>query len=220
MFSRCLKDGHECMLDTQPRQVRGQNSSRAKGGEFVVGQARSAARPTVDVITTLLEGISKPVQEETRLSIQGFHRTMLDSIFPETGEKPLGPSLADPGLEFSIPTGTHPVSNPSPPLEAIKAEFFLNRYRLLTHIFPFVTLPDSTSLPSLLHQRPFLALGIFSVMSNDEPDLQWRLEREFRKAFSSVVIVRGYKSLDILQGLLVHLAWSVMLCAISVICLR
>jgi hypothetical protein len=59
----------------------------------------------------------------------------------------------------------------------------------------------------MLQRHPFLVLGVLSAMSAKYSHIHQRLDVEFRKALSEKVTMNGEKSLDILQGLLVHIAW-------------
>ena len=73
--------------------------------------------------------------------------------------------------------------------------------------FPFVLLsPDETS-KSLSHDKPFLFLSIVAVTSYANPQLQRRLGREIMNQIASRMIIKNEKGLDLLQGLLVYLAW-------------
>lgn len=72
--------------------------------------------------------------------------------------------------------------------------------------FPFVLLPYLT-MDSFRRERPFLLLSVLAITSRKQLELQEPLEREFREVLSTRVIVEGAKDLDLLQGLLIYLAW-------------
>jgi hypothetical protein len=82
----------------------------------------------------------------------------------------------------------------------------LDTYRTMVDFFPFVPLPSNSSCHNLLHQRPLLALAVLTVASHDSIAFQLKLSREFRKVLM-VKIMNGEKTLDLLQGLLVFIAW-------------
>lgn len=82
----------------------------------------------------------------------------------------------------------------------------LDSYRSMTAFFPFVLLPRDSFLRDLIQQRPVLLFAVFTAASYDSYQLQNALSREFRKVVM-VKIMNGEKSLDLLQGLLVFIAW-------------
>jgi hypothetical protein len=82
----------------------------------------------------------------------------------------------------------------------------LDTYRHMVDYFPFVTLPKDYSSQELVQHRPILMFAVLTVASYDSVLLQQTLSREFRKV-AMVRILSGEKSLDLLQGLLVFIAW-------------
>lgn len=85
-------------------------------------------------------------------------------------------------------------------------QILVDTYRTMADYFPFVTLPKDCSCRDLLQQRPMLMFAVLTVASYDSVLLQLTLSREFRKVVT-VKIMNGEKSLDLLQGLLVFIAW-------------
>jgi hypothetical protein len=79
-------------------------------------------------------------------------------------------------------------------------------YRHMIDFFPFVALPKDRSCQELVQHRPILMFAVFVAASHDSTLLQQTLSREFRKVVM-VRIMNGEKSLDLLQGLLVFIAW-------------
>ncbi|TAQ88277.1 hypothetical protein B7494_g3380 [Chlorociboria aeruginascens] len=89
-----------------------------------------------------------------------------------------------------------------------QAEDFVRLFRNNASNFPFVVIPSHVSLDSLRHQRPFLLLSILTTVSSySNFKLQDILEEEVRESLSRRVIMNGEKSIDLLQGLLVYVAW-------------
>jgi hypothetical protein len=82
----------------------------------------------------------------------------------------------------------------------------LETYRHMVDFFPFVTLPKDCSCQDLSQHRPLLMFAVLTVASHESAQLQQTLSREFRKTIM-VQILTGKKSLDLLQGLLIFLAW-------------
>ncbi|PYH92521.1 hypothetical protein BO71DRAFT_329731, partial [Aspergillus ellipticus CBS 707.79] len=62
-------------------------------------------------------------------------------------------------------------------------------------------------VPTLRRQSPFLLLCIMTACLEHNPSLQQTMEEEVRKAVAHRVVVNNERSMDILQGLLVHLSW-------------
>ncbi|KAI9737968.1 MAG: hypothetical protein M1834_009338 [Cirrosporium novae-zelandiae] len=87
------------------------------------------------------------------------------------------------------------------------ANLLLQMFHLESTNFPFILLPPNTSLQSLRIEKPFLLLSILAMASQDKPNLHALLESELRRVLGTKVIVKGEKSLDLLQGLMVYLAW-------------
>ena len=88
----------------------------------------------------------------------------------------------------------------------VHMQMLVDTYRTMSDFFPFVTLPKEFSCRDLLQQRPMLMFAVLTVASYDSVLLQLTLSREFRKVVT-VKVMNGEKSLDLLQGLLVFIAW-------------
>lgn len=92
----------------------------------------------------------------------------------------------------------------------------LQSYQLRTVYFPFISIPENTSAEKVCQKWPFLLLSILVISSVDEPILQKSLDERFRKVLATRVVMQGEKSLDYLHGLLVYLAWLVIILAIVI----
>ena len=88
-----------------------------------------------------------------------------------------------------------------------EAEELLRIYQDAGRDYPFVHIDPSTKLETLRWEKPFLLLSVLVMASPRARSLQILLEKELRELLSSKVIVEGELSLDLLQGLLVYLAW-------------
>jgi hypothetical protein len=80
--------------------------------------------------------------------------------------------------------------------------------RMILH-FPFVMIPPSITLRQLHEERPTLALAIMSVASYGNLTQQTALVKLFREMISTHIIEGYLNTLDVLQGLLVSVAWYV-----------
>jgi len=87
------------------------------------------------------------------------------------------------------------------------AERSLQLFRTKACNFPFVVVSEQTSLDSLRRERPFLLHSILTFGAQSDLKLQRALELELRESLSKKVIVNGEKSMDLLQGVLIYLAW-------------
>jgi hypothetical protein len=88
------------------------------------------------------------------------------------------------------------------------ADILLEKFRRIkTPRFPFVLLPGGKDANALRKEAPFLFLAVMTACHEHKSRLQHTLEREVKKWISERLIMRSEKSLDLLQGLLVHLAW-------------
>jgi hypothetical protein len=88
------------------------------------------------------------------------------------------------------------------------AENYLELFRtILTPHFPFVMIPHQVSVIQLREEKPFLFLAIMASASYDNMPLQRLLGAEVKRAVASRIILNGEVSFDLLQGLLVYLAW-------------
>lgn len=159
--------------------------------------------------------------------------TTVPSQFPERAQRTSPPAPAAP-VKASPPTSSAPVLPPpssnvedslsfwgsindslsclgrlDPVIRSISfvhMQMLVDTYRAMADFFPFVTLPKECSCRDLLQQRPMLMFAVLTVASYDSVLLQLTLSREFRKVVT-VRIMNGEKSLDLLQGLLVFIAW-------------
>ncbi|KAK0364086.1 hypothetical protein LTR91_019247 [Friedmanniomyces endolithicus] len=80
-------------------------------------------------------------------------------------------------------------------------------FRQLTIHFPFYCLRPDASVVDMATDGPLTTVAICTVTSSAHPDTQARLAQAFRHALSATVIIRGERSMDLLQGLMIFLAW-------------
>lgn len=78
----------------------------------------------------------------------------------------------------------------------------------LTQYFPFVVIPSSTTAEALRQQKPFLYDAIMLVASKQRVASQREAGDKLLAYLGDHLLLRGEKSLDLLQGLLVYLAWG------------
>ncbi|KAM0820133.1 putative Transcription factor domain-containing protein [Seiridium cardinale] len=93
-------------------------------------------------------------------------------------------------------------------ITASEAEDVLSMYReKLTPLFPFVPLPSESALQTH-HRTPLLFHAIVMVVTSGDVELQQKLKQDFREKIATKIIVHAEKSLELLQAILVYLAWS------------
>ncbi|EPS35096.1 hypothetical protein H072_11390 [Dactylellina haptotyla CBS 200.50] len=78
--------------------------------------------------------------------------------------------------------------------------------------FPFVVVPPTVSVEALRYDNPFLFLCIMAVTSFEDPILQRRLGQEIKKQICDRLVMGHEVSMDLLQGLLVFVAWYQYFC--------
>lgn len=93
-------------------------------------------------------------------------------------------------------------------VEPREASFLLLEFRTqMAAQLPFVVIPDAAS-QSLRRERPMLWKAIMTAASVHDPLRQEVLGRKLMEEFSTRLLLRGEKSLDLLQALLVHITVS------------
>ena len=84
--------------------------------------------------------------------------------------------------------------------------------RGFVNYFPFVVVPPTVSVEALRYDNPFLFLCIMAVTSFEDPILQRRLGQEIKKQICDRLVMGHEVSMDLLQGLLVFVAWYQYFC--------
>lgn len=89
-----------------------------------------------------------------------------------------------------------------------EAERALNIYRsIYAPYFPFVPIPVMMTAYELYDRYPFLFRNIVVVTTPQSPAAQAEYRVWFREYIAHHVIVNNERRLEILQGILIHLAW-------------
>ncbi|PWY88816.1 hypothetical protein BO94DRAFT_52697 [Aspergillus sclerotioniger CBS 115572] len=73
--------------------------------------------------------------------------------------------------------------------------------------FPFVIVPTQLGVPTLRQEFPFLLLCIITASLEHKPSLQHHMEHEVRKVIATRLIINMERNMDLLLGLLIHIAW-------------
>lgn len=74
---------------------------------------------------------------------------------------------------------------------------------------PFVVIPPSMTAEDLRRDKPFVYMTVLMAASYEDTSTQLILGKKFLEQVAERLILRGEKTLDILQGLLIYLSWFV-----------
>lgn len=80
---------------------------------------------------------------------------------------------------------------------------------VMVHRFPFVVISPSVTAQELREEKPFLFLTVLAAAAYENMPLQRRLGKEIKQVVSNRVIMSGESSLEVIQGILIYLAWYV-----------
>lgn len=109
---------------------------------------------------------------------------------------------SDASLGCSFSSGLEP--------SAAEAMGLLNHFRtFFVQHFPFVTIPMDMSSEELRKEKPYLYRTIMMVAAHDQPVRQLEMGKEILLGFSTTLLLKAEKSLDLLQAMLVYNAWFV-----------
>lgn len=95
-------------------------------------------------------------------------------------------------------------------LRGVDYSFVANSFTIFRQLqphFPFVDLKPGADVISMVARRPLQTLAICTVAAASYPEAQNRLSQAFQYALSSKVILGTERSIDIMTGVLVYLAW-------------
>lgn len=98
-----------------------------------------------------------------------------------------------------------------------EANRYLDLYRSqYSPKFPFVPIANCLSAIELYKRQPFLFQVIMQIVAPQSPSVQREVDRWVREYIARSVIVDQERRLDLIQGLLLFVAWSVL----SWVCIR
>lgn len=210
--TRCNISQSSCSI-TRTRKFGGRKkkSSLTTGTQTQSARAKTwPATSQTNVVNQLLDSISS--SRETAIpclaSFLEQHRSILAplSMVPTVILESVHSRLAP--LPFrSLPVVSH---WDQAELTLSEAENYLTVFRQRSYQFPFVCVAEGVTYTSLRQTQPFLALSILTAMANERPRKQKCLDTIYRKTLTESIIVKSDQSLDILQSLLVYLAWLVL----------
>ncbi|KAK3951534.1 hypothetical protein QBC32DRAFT_160940 [Pseudoneurospora amorphoporcata] len=90
-----------------------------------------------------------------------------------------------------------------------EAERLLNLYQTDYHPrFPFVPIPRNTTAQDLFQRQPFLFQTMIQIVAPQSAALQRGFTGWFREYIATHIVVKQEKRLDLLQAILLFIAWS------------
>lgn len=128
---------------------------------------------------------------------------------------PPTPTTGIPSPSTVSNTSLQPSPVPEPPNDLItrrllnitEGEGLLLKFRTdLMPLFPFVIIPE-VSFAELRNESLFLLLCIMTACLEHKPALQQKSELEARAVASTRIVMSMERDMDLLGGLLVHIAW-------------
>ncbi|KAG9229713.1 hypothetical protein BJ875DRAFT_522221 [Amylocarpus encephaloides] len=213
---RCAKEGKECVfLEAKPRPKRAKNSRirvaemEKKLDGLVALLASGCQVPTARISTN-----STTTTDDTVEQSQASEQSYTESQIPEVEVPlPLAPLIPPAPIHYSVfPLPDYTFNQLQDPitkgfLTVESAQHVLGVFCTRATKFPFVTLPHNVSLDTLRRDHPFLLIAMLTFGTFDDAKLQDQLEAELRETLMKKIFNHGEKNLDLLQGLLVYLAW-------------
>ncbi|KAL4992686.1 hypothetical protein BDW68DRAFT_148568 [Aspergillus falconensis] len=216
---KCTKAKSQCKVPEPKQRVRqGRMKPRLADLETKITDllgllSQANAAPTVDGNGSI-EGAA-PVASTARTVSQNQDQVggeWLDyGVFGEVNmdlAQTLDPTIArSSDMVWAAPTSTDSSWITDLGLSLAVLEHLLDGFRSFASYFPFVVIPAGWSVASMAQDRPFLLLSAVTCASSRYGSLQQALAEELKETLGHRVVIAGEKDLDILQGLLVHLAW-------------
>lgn len=156
--------------------------------------------------------------------LRDAHEGTLDMILPDEDEMPGGSNTAFSHAPPSTTSGRGTVSSSTPSttsqsthgFSSIQPQFNLDSATSLLESFregmlpwyPALILPPDASVSSLARERPFVLLAILAATCSSRSLQGHNLyDEEFRKVLGLKFVSGGERSLELLVGLLIYIAW-------------
>lgn len=209
---KCVRSKKNCVFlerqSRQPRQYKPKHSSKAR--------IRALESKVDDLLafasqSQLIQG-QEPSQREV-----GFRENVLSAYTSSSGgERDSTPSTSLTPNDWSLDiwSGYPKINGISCPelllecgLSIDAADGFLNRFRTMTSYFPFFMVPSEATVLTMCKERPFVLVAALAAATSSDKKLQKSLGDKFRTCALHTIVVNNERSLDLLNGMLVYLAW-------------
>ncbi|RDW83663.1 Zn(II)2Cys6 transcription factor [Aspergillus mulundensis] len=213
---KCTKTKSQCII-REPRQRVRQSRAKPRLAELeskitdllgLLSQPNEANSVEENVMIADDGRFTSPVQPA------GIDQGQLDAEYPTPDDTDLdfvqmldSTTGKDSAMTWSTPTSTDSSWVTDLGLSMTALDQLLDDFRGMASYFPFVVIPSGWTAASMAEDRPFLLLSAVASASSTYSNLQRALVEELKGILSHRVVMAGEKDLDLLQGLLVHLAW-------------
>ncbi|KAF5005057.1 hypothetical protein FDECE_8473 [Fusarium decemcellulare] len=145
-----------------------------------------------DSVAQLLSSSTSPLPPPNAAAVDNSPGHASNSRSPPASDSPL------------LSLFTQPLSAEA---QVLAYQMFELYHREMMPLFPFVWISLEESPEKLLRERPVLYMAIMVVACQRDIDVQQELAQRWREEVGRRIWVQGEKSLGLLQGVLVYLAW-------------
>ncbi|PYH82741.1 hypothetical protein BO82DRAFT_61388 [Aspergillus uvarum CBS 121591] len=215
--SKCARSNSQCVFPAPRQRARVLQRAKPRLVDLetkltnIIGLLSRSSGPLTEVRTPLDDDSGPPAMtnypgDRPHQAVEWMSEDVLPSPAMVTGPEP-GEHQNTMGTPWDASTAIDPVWVTSLGLSPVVLEHLLDIFRGMASYFPFVRLPSACTAASMAKSRPFLLLAALGAASSSYCHLQDALIRQFRDSLSQRTVIAGEKDLDLLQGLLVHLAW-------------
>lgn len=164
-----------------------------------------------DLLDFMFQSTPSKPKPDPLIAIKSIHHQIFDKIVPDS---PFWSTTATP-LQYptdeiapsSIENDQSNCPKSAPKLGKDDIQRYLDKFQESQAYLPFIRLPANIAVEVMMKRHPFLLLGILAAMSMPDVYVHQKLDAKFKRVLSERTIEREEKSLDLLQGLLVYLAW-------------
>ena len=162
----------------------------------------------VDQLEEKLDGLVSLLQPPQQpLENSGGNGIRIQSPFQPLGQQFSDQARSNPSLSISPGQDVQDTANVT---EIVYPDALLCNYRNnMAPQFPFVIIPNRVSAAELAQTKPFLYKTVLMAASYENQTGQNEMTEEIFQYLSAHMIMANEKSLDLLQGLLVLMGWSV-----------
>ncbi|KAE8142897.1 hypothetical protein BDV38DRAFT_277710 [Aspergillus pseudotamarii] len=136
-----------------------------------------------------------------------INELMTRSELPPVNQTAHGNATHNPDREETEKTTLDVIGQGLVDMETAQSLIDLYRTDMTLH-FPFVVISSQVTASVLRQQKPFLFLAVLASAAYSNMPLQRLLGKEVKKAIASRMIMHAEVSFELLQGMLVFLAWS------------
>jgi hypothetical protein len=182
---RCQRLKRECTFQEAPRRKKEKQSTRVRALEEKVDSLLTLLGPN---ITAAAARTPAPTEDDGSPGCGSTRSTTASSVVQ--------------GSRCFDLIDNHILTLPA-------ADALLSKYkRVYTRLFPFVVIAPEIDAATLRKESPFLFQAIMTRCLDADHLQQRRLGDEVKRILCERVMIGNERNIDLLQGLLVHLAWS------------